>query len=175
MKIVILKKAWSVNANKFKEPYFHGNEVYYGETAGSVKESAVIDNACGKLDSDKYPTFLTIPIVRKKNYDKIKYNGKEILRYQIENEDRQIKIDALDKNKKYYVQDNRNYVGNAVLWWGKDNNSYVTDLAKAHLYSFNEIKNFNPRESDIIWESSHVKNAIRQYVDSQGLKRSYSV
>jgi hypothetical protein len=35
---------------------------------------------------------------------------------------------------KFYIQDARNYVGDAVVWWGPDGNGYTTDLDEAGLY-----------------------------------------
>lgn len=174
-KFKIIEKAWRVNADRFEEPWHHGEEIYYG-TKGGVKESAVVDNYCGKLTSGKDISFLTIPIIRAKEHDKILFNGVAVInRYEIKDKIRLVEITRLPCDKTYYVQDARSYVGNAVLWWGLDGRGYVTDLSKAHKYTWREIQEFNPRNTDIIWESGHVESAIRQYVDIQGLDRNASI
>lgn len=174
MKYEIVEKAWKVNAEKFEEPWFHGDIIYHG-TKGAAKYSAISDNDAGKLKNGKDIDFLNIPIVRAKDYDKILFHGEIIKRYEIKKKIREQKIKELAKDKMYYVQDSRNYVGNAVLWWGLNGNGYVTDLSKAQKYTFEQIQKFNPRETDIIWEAEHVEKAIGQYVDMQGLCRSNSL
>ena len=174
MKYEIVEKAWCVDADKFTEPWYHNQQIYYG-TKGQAKSSAVCDNDAGELLNGKEINFLNIPVIRCKEHDKIKYNGEIIKRYQIADKVREVKIKELPKDKYYYVQDNRNYVGNAVLWWGINGNGYVTDLQKAHKYTWDEIQKFSPRDTDIIWESEHVEKAIRQYVDMQGLDRNKSL
>lgn len=174
MKIKIINKAWRVNAEKFYEHWHHDTGIYYG-TRGQAKRQALPDNDAGELiKTGTYPDFLTMPVIRAKDYDIILYKGEKIKRYQIREVERKIKIKNLPKDKCFYVQDARNYVGNAVLWWGINGRGYVTDLSKAHKYTWQEIQDFNPRDLDIIWESEHVEKAIRQYVDMQGLNRDNS-
>lgn len=36
----------------------------------------------------------------------------------------------------YYIQDSRSYVGNCVVFWGKDGGGYVCDITKAGLYTY---------------------------------------
>ena len=172
--IEIVKRAWCLNNSNIDEPWFHDSDITYYGTRGQAKTSCAIDNACGKTISGEDITFMNIKVRRDKYFDIIIYKGKEIKRYQIAEIERENKIKALPADKMYYVQDRRNYVGNAVLWWGKNSDGYVTDLANAHKYTHEEIIKFNPRETDIIWESSHVEKAVRQYVDMQGLNKTNS-
>jgi hypothetical protein len=174
MEYEIVEKAWVVNKNKFSEPWNHGDEIYYG-TKGSVKEMAIIDNYEGELLSGDDLTFLTIPIIRSKNNDKILFNGTVLKRWEVLSKERKLKINNLDKEKTYYIQDARSYVGNAVLWWGLNGCGYVTDLSKAHKYTWEELRDFEPRDTDIIWESEHVEKAVRKYLDMQGLNRLNSI
>ena len=175
VKVEILEKAWMLNTSNLEEPWFcESDEVYYG-TKGQAKSWAVIDNdACTTLGGECI-SFLNIRVKRAKQFDKVLFRGEEINRNKIKDIIRKGEIESLDVNKMYYVQDRRNYVGNAVLWWGLNGSGYVTDLAKAHKYTYEEILKFNPRETDIIWESDHVETAIRQYVDMQGLESDYSL
>lgn len=174
MKIKILQKAWKVNAEKFNEPWYHGDITYYG-TRGEARRQAIPDNDAGALRSGEYISFITIPIIRDRENDLILFDDEKMKRYQIEGKIRDSRIKQLPKDKFYYVQDKRSYVGNAVLWWALDGNGYVTDLAKAHKYTYDEIVKFNPRPTDVIWESTHVEKAIKSYVDAQYLDGKNSI
>lgn len=175
IKDVIVEKAWRLNTSNLDESYFiDTSNIYYG-TYGAAKSKALIEHdACFLLNGHEI-SFLNIRMVRSAVNDKILYNNEVIKRYQIADKIRANKILELDQDKNYYVQDKRNYVGNAVLWWGIDGNGYVTDLSKAHKYTYSEIQKFQPRDTDIIWESEHVETAIRQYVDMQGLQNEFSL
>lgn len=175
MKYQIVEKAWILNNCNLEEPYFHNTDIVYYGNRGQAKRQAVVDNALGKTLNGEEISFLNIKIKRFPNNDKIIYNGNIIKRYEQKSIERLNNIKELDKNKFYYVQDRRSYVGNAVLWWAKNGNGYVTDLSKAHKYSYVEIIKFNPRGTDIIWESEHVEKAIKQYVDMQYFDKNYSI
>ena len=171
----ILQMAWILDNSNLHEPWFHNDDIVYYGTRGQAKLQAIPDNDAGKLANGGEITFLTIKVKRYRQGDVIDFHGKSIKRWELKGIQRQHKISLLRKNKFYYVQDNRSNVGNAVLWWGLNGNGYVTDLSKAHKYSYDEILHFYPRESDIIWESEHVESAIRQYVDMQGLNKDFSL
>ena len=70
---------------------------------------------------------------------------------------------------KYYIQDTRSYVGNAVVWWGHDNSGYTSYIEKAGLYTEKQAREICKRKTDIAWPEAHIKQAIRQIVDSQFL------
>lgn len=175
MKYKIVEKAWVLNNSNLDEPWYHNCDIVYYGTRGQAKRAALPDNDGGKLLNGDDISFLTIKVQRSIQDDKILVNGTVIKRYELKTIERLNNISQLAKDKFFYVQDRRNYVGNAVLWWAKNGNGYVTDLSKAHKYTWNEIQSFNPRGTDIIWESEHVENAIRQYVDAQYLKQEFSV
>ena len=175
LKYHIVEKAWCLDNSNLNEPWFHNDDIVYYGTRGQAKRNALPDNDDGKLLNGEDISFLTIKVKRSVQDDKILVNGNIIKRSELKNIERLEKFKQLPKDKLYYVQNRRNYVGNAVLWWAKNGLGYVTDLSKAHKYTWDEIQLFNPRESDIIWESSHVENAIRQYVDSQYLSREFSL
>lgn len=175
MKYQIVEKAWVLDNSNLSEPWFHNDDIVYYGTRGQAKRNALPHNDAGKLLNGDDISFLTIKVKRSIQDDKILVNDKVIRRSELKIIERLDKISQLPKDKFFYVQDRRNYVGNAVLWWGKNGNGYVTDLSKAHKYTWDEIQSFNPRESDIIWESEHVEHAIRQYVDAQYLNREFSL
>jgi len=152
--------------------------IVYGMTAGEVKSHGLC------LDSgflDREVRFTDIKTKRVKEYDVVFFEGEEIYRWKMEDElearKRLRKLEALPDEEMYYIQDRRNYVGNAVLWWGLGGSGYVTDLKKAQKYTKQEvIEQFaRGRDTDVIWIASHVEGAIREYVDAQGLKREYSL
>lgn len=174
-KIIIIEKAWEVNASNLEEPWFTDDSIVYG-TRGQAKRKILSNNDCATiLGTGKEVTYTDIKIQRNKNWDKVEYLGKQMYRWEVEDVKRFARIADLPKDKLYYVQDARNYVGNAVLWWTKDGKGYVCDIKKAHKYTWQELQSFSPRDTDIIWESEHVENAIKQIVDRQYLDSDKSV
>lgn len=68
----------------------------------------------------------------------------------------------------FYLQDNRSYVGNDILWWAKDGKGYTTDLTKAHIFSKEEaLKQNQCRETDIPWPKNYIDKRTRPAVDMQ--------
>lgn len=171
----IIEKAWILDNSNLYEPYFHNCDIVYYGTRGQAKLKAIPDNDAGKLYDGSEITFLNIKVKRYKEEDKILVNGTVIKRNKLKTIERSNKIKNLDKDKFYYVQDARSYVGNAVLWHAIDGCGYVTDLSKADKLSYDDIQKMHLRETDIVWESSYVENKIKQYVDSQYLNRDYSL
>ncbi len=174
-KYPIVEKAWSINKSNLSEPWFCNDDIVYYGTRGEAKRRAVVDNDMEKVESGEYLNYLNVRVKRVPECDKILVDGNIVKRYELKTIDRNNRIKELDPTKMYYVQDRRNYVGNAVLWWAKDGRGYVTDLSKAHKHTYEEILKFNPRGTDIIWEAGHVENAIRSYVDAQYLSKEFSV
>jgi len=74
------------------------------------------------------------------------------------------------RTKLYYVQDTRQYVGNDMLWWGRGDSGYVTDLDKAEIYTEEEVQRFltpNSRETDVVWPFDYINSMSRRAVDMQ--------
>lgn len=67
----------------------------------------------------------------------------------------------------YYLQDSRNYVGNCMLWWCKDNKGYTTNLDKAKQYSEEEKQLGSPRTTDIFWNKLYIDGISNLTVDFQ--------
>lgn len=126
--------------------------------------------------------FTDLRVRRKKEMDIVLFEGDEKLRYQVDQikeerdwlDTRKKAISDFPDGSKFYVQNG--YVGNSVLWWGKDGNGYTTELSKAELYTKDDIlsKIKSWRKEDVIWEASHVMDNIRSHVDSQYLKFQFS-
>ena len=71
-------------------------------------------------------------------------------------------------NNKYYIQDERQYVGNSMLWWAKDSNGYTTDIHKAHVYTKEEAeKKCSNRKTDIMWLKDYIDQKISCHIDGQ--------
>lgn len=72
------------------------------------------------------------------------------------------------KEQPFYLQDNRSYVGNDVLWWAKDGKGYTTDLSNAHIYNKNDaLAQHRCRESDVPWPKEYIDERTRPAVDMQ--------
>jgi len=151
--------------------------VVHAKTVGEAKTHGLYDLDSGSLGRELL--FTDMRTKRAKYSDIVYFEGEEVERWKMEDElearKRIEKIEALPNDEMYYVQDRRNYVGNAVLWWGLNSSGYVTDLKKAQKYTKKEIvdKFARGRDTDVIWISSHVETAVREYVDAQGLERKY--
>ena len=66
---------------------------------------------------------------------------------------------------QFYLQDSRSYVGDGLTFWAKDGKGYVTDLAKAELYTAEQAQAH--RETDIPWPKEYVDARVRIGVDCQ--------
>jgi len=76
----------------------------------------------------------------------------------------------------FYLQDSRNYVGNAMLWWAKDDRGYTTDLTNAETYSKEvALYKHSARPSDIPWPKAYIDGKTQRTVDMQYVKRSEAI
>lgn len=75
---------------------------------------------------------------------------------------RKIKDDA-----EYFVQDNRQYVGNSVMWWGHNGSGYVTDINKAGRYLGSRVRSM--RDTDVAWPVAAILEVTTLHVDAQHL------
>jgi len=68
----------------------------------------------------------------------------------------------------FYLQDSRDYVGNDILFWAKNEKGYTTDLNNAETYTKKEaVAQHNRRESDIPWPKDYVDSKTRPALDMQ--------
>lgn len=154
------------------------SELVYGKTPGEAKSKGfgLDEGSLGRAVE-----FTDLKLKRDKRFDIVYFEGEEIERWKMEHnlkvKERFNKMLSLPEDEMFYVQDARNYVGNAVLWWGLNSNGYVCDIHKAQKYTKDEIveRFCDGRDTDIIWPESHVKGAVKEIVDMQGLKREYSI
>lgn len=69
---------------------------------------------------------------------------------------------------QFYLQDERTYVGNDILFWARDGKGYTTDTSKAHVYTRDEaFKQHECRETDIPWPKDYIDARTRPAVDHQ--------
>lgn len=68
---------------------------------------------------------------------------------------------------QFYLQDSRShaYVGDGLSFWAKDRKGYVTDLAKAEVYTLAQATGH--RDTDIPWSKAYVDARARVGVDCQ--------
>lgn len=68
---------------------------------------------------------------------------------------------------EFYLQDSRDhaYVGDGLSFWAKDGKGYVTDLAKAEVYTLAQATGH--RDTDIPWPKAYVDARARAGVDCQ--------
>ncbi len=85
-KAVLQEKAWVINKNNFKEPYFAPDGVYYAKTSGKAKQLALSDVKDGEhLDYLGEPIrFLTLKVNRCAGGDKYLVDGKILTASQID-------------------------------------------------------------------------------------------
>lgn len=74
--------------------------------------------------------------------------------------------------KLYFIQDARQFVGNAVLFWCSDRCGYTTDIDKAGRYPETEANKIaGMRKTDIAWPVEILEPCAKRYVDAQDLER----
>jgi hypothetical protein len=181
----IIEKAYRVwvysMLHEYENFYVENLDITYASKASEAKHKANIDWYYAKNEDGDKITWIDIKCRRVPALDKIEIDGRVITRIQhkMENETnaRIAKLQTLDENKMYYMQDARNYVGNAVVWWRKDGGGYGCDIREAHKYTKEELvaKFTSIRDTDIVWEADHIETIIKPIIDAQGLKYEFSV
>jgi hypothetical protein len=68
----------------------------------------------------------------------------------------------------FYIQDTRDYVGNDLLFWGKDGKGYTCHINQAGVYTKSEAIRLNQeRYTDVLWPKSYIDARIGTSVDAQ--------
>ncbi len=79
----------------------------------------------------------------------------------------------MTEEELYYLQDSRSYCGNDVMWWGKENKGYTSDLSKAETYTRQQaMQKHNLRKTDKAWPKNYIDKKTRPAVDHQYLELS---
>ncbi|WP_158408268.1 Lar family restriction alleviation protein [Cupriavidus basilensis] len=71
----------------------------------------------------------------------------------------------------FYVQDTRQFVGNCVMWWGKNRSGYVTRLNEAGKYTLDEATSICERDTDRMWPCEQIDALAHPTVDMQHLPK----
>ena len=74
----------------------------------------------------------------------------------------------LDRRRRYYIQNAKQYVGNSVLWWRPHGAGYTTNLKEAGTYIARDLEGLHPKEH-IPWPDDYVRTLVEQHVDAQKL------
>lgn len=82
----LLKKAWRLNPNQFKEPWFAPDGVYMAETKGKAKAAAMLDIEGMKDKWEDEITFLTVRLERSPYNDLYLANGERKTKARIESD-----------------------------------------------------------------------------------------
>lgn len=68
---------------------------------------------------------------------------------------------------EYYLQDNRSYVGNDILFW-RDGGGYTTNLDKAEIFTKEAaVRQHQSRLTDVPWPKEYVDAKATPAVDMQ--------
>ena len=73
-------------------------------------------------------------------------------------------------SKKYYLQCNRGYVGNSVMWWAINDQGYTCDIRCARVWTQAEIDAKEMRSIDVPWEKETIERLVQHHIDFQDLK-----
>ena len=132
------------------------------------------------------PTYLDIKVRRRKSDDIVIFEGARrrrdyvdsTIRDRKEIETRLGKLRKHPEDTMFYLQDSRNYVGNAMLLWGKNSAGYVCDIKEAGKYTreymIDKVTR-GMRDTDVIWPVDHLDTCLKQIVESQYVKRNLSI
>ena len=71
--------------------------------------------------------------------------------------------------KPFYIQDTRQYVGNCMVWWGKDNCGYVCDIRQARIFAKGEAKKICKRSDGTkkMWPKKYIDKRVEHHIDMQ--------
>ncbi len=71
-------------------------------------------------------------------------------------------------DKEFYLQDTRQYLGNSMMWWGKERQGYTDNPTKAHVFTGKELREGGfDRDSDVAWPKEYIDSIITHCVDMQ--------
>ncbi len=81
----------------------------------------------------------------------------------------------INEEKYYYIQDSRNYIGNAMLFWRKESSGYTTNIDEAEIYNKEQAERIcRNRKTDIAWEVNYIETKISRCVDMQDVDQNQS-
>lgn len=73
--------------------------------------------------------------------------------------------------KKYYLQDSRQVVGNFLLFWRKGRAGYTTNIDDAEEFTLSDA--LSERDTDVPWPVDYMRDLAKPMVDHQNLSHTY--
>lgn len=172
--ITIKKKAytvWSDTIDDYDLGYLM-DEVCYANNISEAKTLFLKNN------SEYECTFIELKAKRKPDRDIMVYddgittiegNYSSIVS-KLADKFRMDKIKEFPDETMFYIQNNREYVGNSVLWWAIDGHGYTTNIDKAWRVTKEYILSQSWRSYETFWECESVDNTVSRHIDMQNLR-----
>lgn len=77
-------------------------------------------------------------------------------------------MDKPHSEQLFYLQDTRDYVGNDMLWWRKNNCGYTTNIEDARKWTWRELQERQPtHEKYRAWPVEYIDQRTTLVVDMQ--------
>lgn len=67
----------------------------------------------------------------------------------------------------YYLQDNRTFQGNYMMWWAKGRQGYTSNIQNAHVFTAEELAEMSLRKTDVVWNCDYINSKIKHCIDCQ--------
>lgn len=127
--------AWVINKNKLAEPWFAPDEVYYGSSVGKVKRKALndLDGHLSSIFKEPF-TFLNVPLVRAKQFDKYIIDGIIKTMADIDYDNRKAKQDTELLKIVNENPDGMAYIIKGGMYYRPDNCGYTEFKSMAGVY-----------------------------------------
>ena len=143
MKLKIKEKAYQIDFNRIEEGYLYGEAICHAESLGKAKAKLLseVEEATTCLFGDEV-TFLNIPVIRAKQYDKVLYNNEIITRDQytykkrVRDNDKELDKILKDDNITHCYKMKR------VMYYSWDNCGYVSYKQNAGVYEKEKTVNY---------------------------------
>lgn len=100
MKYRTVKKAYEINLGSIEEGYLYPQMITYADNINKAKVQLLKDSYCENIcleGEEEEVTYITIPVIRCKEADKLDFEGKEMSLCQIE--------DEIEERRRNYVLD----------------------------------------------------------------------
>ncbi|TXK52365.1 hypothetical protein FVR03_01225 [Pontibacter qinzhouensis] len=134
------EKAWVLNKQNFGEPWFVPDDAFYGETKGKAKKQAwdsIKDDGLKNFLGDEI-TYLNMPLVRCKEYDKYLVNGELKTLIRIEEDNRREERDERLEQLLISNPDAKAYIRKGGYYYCSGFCGYTERQADAGVYTIQE-------------------------------------
>ena len=150
MKLQIKEKAYQIDFSQIDEGYLWGEQVCHAESLGKAKVKLLpeVEGAKTHLFRDEI-TYLNIPVIRAKEYDRIVYKGEIINRSRVKYIKR---IEENDKKLDEILNDSsitHCYKMKRGVYYGWNNSGYVSFKHVAGVYPKKETVNYCKGQLDV--------------------------